>query len=145
MMFKTHLVVSLVVALLVLPHFGLDSSLYLAVFLFASVLPDIDTPTSKIGRKLKLVGWIFAHRGIFHSFLMLFALSIVAWMIAPLIGLAFFLGYATHLLTDMLNHQGIMPLFPMTKPRIRGFIKTNSITENIIFAACLILGFVLLR
>ncbi len=57
---------------------------------------------------------------------------------------AFALGYFTHLSADMLNYKGIMLFCPFSKKKIKGFIKTGSITEKIIFIVCLIAGFILL-
>jgi len=144
MMFKTHVVVSLVIALLLFPRFGLDKTLFLSVFLFASIMPDIDTPASMIGKRVKIIGWLFSHRGIFHSFISLIAFSTIAYAISPQIGLVFFIGYFSHLVIDMINYQGIKPFHPFTRFRIRGFVKTNSMVEYIIFIVCLIWGFVLL-
>ena len=144
MIFKTHVVISLLVALLVFPLFSLNKGIFLLIFLFAALLPDIDSPYSFFGRRIKVIGWIFRHRGIFHSFFMLAALSAVVWVLFnPLYALVFGLGYLAHLLIDMLTYKGIYLFYPL-KYRIKGFIKTNSLSEKIIFVVCLVAGFVML-
>jgi len=145
MMFKTHIVVSLLVALLVFPLFSLNKGIFLLIFLFAALLPDIDTPSSFIGRRVKIIGWIFRHRGLFHSVFMLVALAALVYVLSynRLYAIVFALGYLTHLIADMFTYEGIMPLYPL-RLRIKGFIKTNSLSEKIIFVVCLVAGFVML-
>ena len=145
MMFKTHLTISLLTAMIILPLFTLNKGVFLLIFLLGAIFPDIDIPTSVIGRRARLLGWLFSHRGIFHSLPMLLLLSAIIWVVTlnPLYAFVFSLGYALHLGIDMLNHKGIRPFFPL-KFRIKGFIKTNSITEQVIFAITLVAGFILL-
>jgi len=145
MMFKTHIVISLLVALIVFPIFSINKGLFLLVFLIGSFFPDIDSPYSFIGRKTKILGWLFRHRGLFHSIWMLISLSVGIWVLFSnaTYSIVFGLGYLVHLITDAVTKEGIYPLYPF-RFRIRGFIKTNSVAEKVVFTFCLIAGFVLL-
>ena len=77
--YKTHLCVGLTLGVLAasyihqsMPLSLYDSSISLVSVYIGSVLPDIDTPKSYIGRRLPFISYpiykIFGHRGIFHSF-----------------------------------------------------------------------------
>ncbi|ADE16977.1 membrane-bound metal-dependent hydrolase (plasmid) [Nitrosococcus halophilus Nc 4] len=85
----------------------------------ASLLPDVDLPTSKLGRVLF---WLstrlekhFGHRTITHSFL---ALWVLAVLISPLLWLnpvyfgCILGGYWSHLWIDMLNLRGADLFWP---------------------------------
>jgi inner membrane protein len=91
-----------------------------AVALFAvlgALLPDVDTPTSLIGKLClplaRLLERRFGHRTVTHSLL---GLALFAGPVAPLVlitpqwPLAFGLGYLSHLLIDCANKSGT-PLF----------------------------------
>ncbi len=145
MMFRTHIVLSLLFALFIFPLFSINKGLYLLIFLFAALLPDIDNASSFIGKRVKIIGWVFRHRGIFHSFFMLLVLSSAVYIIFNSTGYAvvFALGYLSHLLADTLTREGVRPLFPLSL-RVRGPLRSNSLTEKAIFIICLVLGFVLL-
>jgi inner membrane protein len=88
-----------------------------AFVLFGALLPDIDTPTSLIGRGCRpLARWLerrVGHRTLTHSLL---GLALATLPAVPLVLvdwhwlLAFFLGYLSHLLLDAANPPGV-PLF----------------------------------
>jgi inner membrane protein len=144
MRFRTHLVVSLLFALLTFPLFDLNKGVFLLIFLVASIVPDIDASGSLIGRHVPFIGWIFRHRGMFHSAGMAVALSIILYAFTGLaIASVFCLGYLTHLLADMLTPDGVALLFPL-RWRVKGFIKTGSVAETMIFLVCMLIGFGLL-
>ena len=144
MMFKTHVVIALLISLLIFPFFSLNKGIFLIIFLFGALFPDIDTPTSFIGKRLKIIGWLFKHRGIFHSLFMALLLSGLIFVYDKTYGVVFFLGYMTHLIIDMLNYSGIALFYPISSFKIKGFMKSNGIGEKIIFILCLVLGFWLL-
>jgi inner membrane protein len=143
MMFRTHIVVSLLVALIVFPMYSLDNALFLMVFLIGALFPDIDTPGSFIGRWFRPIGWLSSHRGIFHSILMLIVLSGALLLISRPLAFVFALGYATHLILDMLSYEGIRLFYPFGL-RFRGFMKVDGILEKLIFSGSLVTGFLLL-
>lgn len=144
MMFKTHIVIALLISLLIFPLFSLNKGIFLLIFIFAALFPDIDSSTSFVGKRIKLIGWLFKHRGIFHSFFMAILLSGLIYFYNKTYALVFFLGYITHLITDMLNYSGIALFSPLSSFKIKGFMKVNGIAEKIIFVICLVFGFILL-
>ncbi len=132
MMKLTHLAFSLFLGLLVLP----DRPLLIAAFLLGSFVPDIDTATSFLGKRIRAIGWLFLHRGIFHSLVMLVMLSAIVFVFSNEAGIAFGLGFAGHLALDSLNPAGVRWLFPM-KSRLRGFVVTGGIGEGLVFLVSL--------
>ena len=85
----------------------------------ASGLPDIDLPTSKIGRLFWFIAVPlerrFGHRTLTHSLLMLIALAVVTYPLAwiqPLYWGCVVGGYWSHLWLDMANVRGVELLWP---------------------------------
>jgi membrane-bound metal-dependent hydrolase YbcI (DUF457 family) len=90
-----------------------------ACVLLGALLPDIDTPTSWIGRCCRpLAGWLerrVGHRTLTHSLLGLALVTLPALSLAwidPHWPLAFVLGYLSHLLVDAANPPGVPLLYP---------------------------------
>ncbi|MEK6936543.1 MAG: metal-dependent hydrolase [Nanoarchaeota archaeon] len=144
MMYKTHLFFAFLVSI-ILYHF-LNLNPVLIVFVLASsFIPDLDHQNSKIGRKFKttsfLMNKIFSHRGFFHSILLPIIMYFVFAFILDRkdIALAIFLGISSHLFLDLLTVEGISLFAPFSNKRINGFIKTNSLTEKIIFLVILLI------
>jgi len=135
MLFKTHLAVALLIALILL-HFNVNMT-FVITFVIASLLADIDSPTSKIGRKVKVVNYLFAHRGLFHSLFALLIFAVLISFIDYLLALAFFLGYFLHLLLDSFTRQGIFIFFPFSTKRSKGSVRVGSLLETIIFLVVL--------
>lgn len=86
------------------------------------LLPDIDTATSKLGRKLwpasMTIQLVIGHRTLFHAPILYLALYFVGLHFAPaasLYILAATLGAASHLVLDILNPSGIPLLWPWKK------------------------------
>jgi inner membrane protein len=136
MMFKTHVVFGFLVGLFLiqLVHPG-NQILFITLVVIGSMLPDIDHPDSKVGKHVKIIGALFEHRGFFHSFFAvgLFTYAVYSLLHSNLFGFAAFAGYLSHILIDCISVQGIMPLHPISRLRISGFIKTNSFVEYAIF------------
>ena len=127
MMFKTHVAASLFFASIFISDF-----LSLFVFLFASLLPDIDTKTSFLGRIVN-IGWIFRHRSIMHSIWVCGLIAFGIYAVIPGLAVPFIAGYMLHLLLDALSHEGVRLFYPLGK--VKGFMKVGGITENFIFLA----------
>ncbi|MGI2205178.1 metal-dependent hydrolase [Shewanella oncorhynchi] len=97
-----------------------DVCLALPVVALASLLPDIDHPESKLGRRIKPISSIlaiFSHRGITHS---LWAVALMVWLLAShqadsIASQALVIGYLSHLLGDALTPAGIRPFWPLGK------------------------------
>ncbi len=139
MMFKTHLALGFLIALvsLMLLHPAYPY-LFVPLATILSGLPDIDTEKSKFGRKIYPVSLflrvVFGHRGLFHSLLAAFGIYFLFWYLKyPWIGLAALVGYLAHLVGDALTLEGIDPFYPFTKWRISGFMKTGGFLESVVF------------
>jgi len=138
-MSKTHFAFGLLVGLFFSSIFGIeDRLLFVSVCVLASLLPDIDLPMSKIGSKVRPISWLlnllFGHRGLVHSiFIPLIIWGILSYYGWNLIAAAFFLGYMSHLIIDMLNTKGICFFYPLSKVRVNGFVKAGGILEWFLF------------
>lgn len=88
----------------------------------ASVLPDADRPKSWIGHQLgsfsEYLNRRFGHRSFLHSFLALLLVTAVLglplWWISggPVLVVAVFVGYGSHLLADMMTLGGVQLFWP---------------------------------
>jgi len=144
MKFFTHLAFGFFVGLLYLHFFPQQNQLLFMFFvLLATSMPDIDHPDSKIGRWFKPLGWLFSHRGFFHSLLAIILFAGLAHIFLKniVITMAVIVGYSAHLLIDSLNHQGIHFLYPFKKLKIKGFMAVGGIAEFLILIALIVLGF----
>jgi len=133
MLLKTHLAISLLAILILL-----SSVEYQAVFtvmvLISTLIPDIDTEFSGIGKKkvFRMVQFFARHRGLLHSFTFLLLVTLFFVLFMPVVALGFFLGYALHLLADSFTIEGIKPLYPFGKT-INGKLRTGGRIETSIF------------
>lgn len=143
MLAKTHLAFGFLAALILKPMIHpSDAILFFAVVLLGSLLPDIDSPESKISHKTgplsKLVAVFSKHRGIFHSLFFAALIAVlVGYLAGSIYGIALCIGYLSHLIIDGFTIQGINFLHPVGKLYLSGFIKTGSIGEWIVFAGVL--------
>ena len=145
MLFRTHLAFNFLAAMVLMQHVTVPNNItFLLVFLLFSVMPDIDEYSSKISKGTKpfstLIQLMVRHRGIFHSIYVPLLISVVlAVFHQTVLALAAITGYLSHLLIDALSVQGIRPLAPIINKPIKGFIRVNSILENILFLILVIL------
>jgi len=128
MIFRTHLAFAFLIGL----FFDLKSLIFI---LIGSLIPDLDTSNSKIGRKVifsKLLNILFGHRKFFHSLFFGAILSFFVFLVFGKYYFMFFIGFCSHLLLDCLTKDGVMLFYPF-EFKLKGFIKTNGIIENIVF------------
>ncbi|MFQ6010519.1 MAG: metal-dependent hydrolase [Candidatus Aenigmatarchaeota archaeon] len=116
------------------------SGVELLLGLLLSVLPDIDTPRSHIGRIFPFSGWIeenIGHRSITHSLLFV-VVAALGGGLGPLV------GALSHILLDMLTPNGVQLLWPenMNFIILGGTIPTGSNKERVVFALMLLAGIV---
>ena len=150
MIFLTHLLAGILAVAYFGHYFGIHAStnsekvIVIATAMLFAALPDIDIVKSKVGEHLQpfstVISFVFRHRGFLHSFI--FAAIVyfgIRYLLSPAIAAAAAIGYSSHLLLDSLTKEGIMPLSPLSKFRLRGFIKTDGILEKAIFAAISVL------
>lgn len=155
MQVKTHLIFSALVTAaaakvgLVEPTVGVVVAAALGC-----LLPDIDHPSSYIGRRILpvslLIGGIFGHRGITHSLLAVGVMS--AFLVAASMGkanqviFALALGYLSHLLADWMTNSGVPLMWPRaTKYKSPVTVETGSIGEYVIGGCALLLLAMLIR
>jgi inner membrane protein len=139
MMFKTHLAMGVLASLFFVKSFSFEYPIFfIIVACFFSIFPDIDIPSSKIGRRTKplssILNIMFGHRKLFHS--LIFALIGFGFLISFFenwIGAAFLLGYFVHLGVDALTVMGIKPFYPLSSFRIHGILKTNGVMDYLLF------------
>ncbi len=144
MLWKTHLVIGLAVALFFAPHVS-DPVLFMPIVLFATLFPDVDSGFSYIGKNplAKPVQMTTNHRGIVHSYTLCIFLSILIVFVYPPAALPFFLGYSFHLFADAFTVQGIRPFWPI-KAVSKGVIKSGGITDKAIFYTLLFVDILLI-
>lgn len=144
MLWRTHLVIALAVALLLLPYVT-HKILFIPIILLASFLPDIDAPNSNIGGRMifKPLHWVFSHRGFIHSYTLCALVSLLFAFFYPQFALPFFLGYSSHLIADSFTIEGILPFWPI-KQRVSGIVRTGGLLEKQIFIIFIIANAALL-
>jgi inner membrane protein len=143
MLLKTHLLAGLFCALIFLPVE--NQLIFLGVVLIASIIPDIDSRFSTVGKRkiLRIFQFFVKHRGFIHSLTFLIIMGGVLWYFIPIVLLPFLIGYGSHLLMDCFTKQGIRLFYPINI-RVRGFVKTGRRFETLIFVLLLIGNLVLI-
>ncbi len=136
MMFLTHLLFGTLSGYLFSHFLGFGSSAsFIAVAAAASLLPDIDHVSSKLGRMLPpfsaILSLLFSHRGFLHSVFPPLMLYFMISRISQLIAAAVLVGCVSHLLLDAATTKGIRPLHPLPL-KIRGVIRTNGFVERMV-------------
>ncbi len=122
-----------------------SKTVLLGVAVIGSLLPDIDYAGSIIGKRAKIVGEFFRHRGFIHTVYVLFLFSLLVHSILSswAYTVAFALAYGLHLFMDSLTRSGIKPFW--FGPKIRGIIKTGSAMDHVLFVflavICLLMWF----
>ena len=145
MMFYTHVAAALLATIFFVQVYSDNPILYTLLIMFGTILPDIDHPNSKLGKRFKWVGWLFQHRGIFHSIIPPAILGYCVYVFVDEKSMyAFLVGYFIHLLLDGMTRKGIMPFFPINKSLIRGRIKTKGLVEHIFFFVLLMISAIIL-
>jgi len=139
MLAKTHVAFGFLIGLLFMPFINnSDIILFFAVLIIGSLLPDIDSPNSKISSKIPIISFFVSvlskHRGIFHSIFpaIIFSLAL-GYFSGFSYGTALFLGYISHLVIDGLTKEGINFLHPLGRIHLSGFVETGKISEWIVF------------
>lgn len=148
---KTHRIGGLEAALLCLllsPGLSLPQQLgTVPLSMAASLLPDIDLPTSTMGKRVrplsKLIHKLGGHRGFFHSPMFLILLWVLCYrpgMKQVWILTAITAGVLSHFLLDMLNEPGIPLFWPLSKRVRLAKIKTGGKIERFVygFLCCLV-------
>ncbi|MFP5522031.1 metal-dependent hydrolase [Peptococcus simiae] len=152
---RTHLVGGLAVglAMLSLERFQMpmeDALVCLGMTAVGSLIPDIDTPESKLGHLVKPLALVLnrtiGHRGLTHSPLFIAILYLLLEAIIPRFhdpALFFAVGMLSHLVLDMLNHKGVPLLYPLPLKLHIANLRNSSIEEftirMILYGTCFLL------
>lgn len=148
-MFKTHLMFSLFIGLILIKVLDVKNQILFLIFLlFFAVFPDIDEKRSKVSRKIKFlsipINFIFKHRGFLHTiYFPLFLFVLFLLMNEKILGVAVLAGYLSHLFLDSLTKSGIRIFRPL-KFRFYGFFRTGKFFDYILFLLFLILDIYLI-
>ena len=115
----THLIFAFL--LFILFNFIFHFPIYLSLFAFlGAMLPDLDIKIKKMHRKIFHNIWF-----LLITLTLLFKLGLIDRTIA----IIFSIGFISHLIADSLTHTGIMPFWPIEKPRFSGPFRTGSLGE----------------
>lgn len=125
MNYKNHMVFGVACGLGAATYLGqAPHPLGICVAGLAALLPDVDHPSSVVGRWVPILPRLMSHRGVTHS---LFALALLAWGLWAFAShfppwrwtaVAAFVGYASSILGDMLTLDGVRLFWPL-KLRVR--------------------------
>jgi membrane-bound metal-dependent hydrolase YbcI (DUF457 family) len=124
----THLIMAFLTLLLF--GFVLTFPIYMAFFAFFGVLlPDLDVKPRKYHRKLC------------HNIWFLMIILFIAYNLGldRMSALVLSIGFFSHLISDALTHRGVMPLWPIKKPKFNGPIKTGGFGEYLLILVLLML------
>jgi membrane-bound metal-dependent hydrolase YbcI (DUF457 family) len=144
MMRKTHIVISIAVALYFLPFIE-HKLLFIPIVLVGGLFPDIDSMSSGSGNKLlfRPVQAVFKHRGPLHSYTFSIGLTLILAFFWPIHALPFFLGYSFHIWVDSFTRRGIRPFWPL-RFESKGAAKTGGVIDRTIFWTFVIINLFLL-
>ena len=142
MMGKTHLAIGIFAAVFFLPHVN-NKLAFIPMVLIASLLPDIDSGFSTLGKKgvFRPIQWMSKHRGIFHTFTLCILISLALSLYLPVLAFGFFLGYSLHLLADSWTVEGIKPFWPL-KGELKGKVRVGGTVEQAVFMVFVILDLI---
>lgn len=93
---------------------------------------------------LLISGFISDHRTFTHSLIALLLFSLAIYFICPIIALAYFVGYFSHLLLDFLNKKKIPLLYPKGKGICFKLCYANKTANTVFMYSGLVLSAVFL-
>lgn len=137
--YKTHLAATIIPSLYIISELDLYNlnpiypALSLSCMMLGSLLPDIDIPSSFLGRWLFPISWIinklFGHRGLFHSItfytiifilLPLYHTSCMKYCTYGVVLVSLYIGIVLHIVLDKLTTHIKMKRYQKRKYRRRG-------------------------
>ena len=100
-------------------------ALGLLTVVLGSYAPDVDLKNSTLGQKLRLVSHLFHHRGLTHTLLFPFLLTLLmlgckaqGMAVVPELLLGFNVGWVAHIVADAFNHKGVPILWPLVPKKL---------------------------
>jgi len=161
MLWRTHFLAGAAAGLLLAGQTDIKTAVLSAgVAGIAALLPDIDSPDSKIGRLIPVIPRLFktvaGHRGAMHSAIGAIAMFILVALFlrwgthVPRLHDLILMGCLSHLVMDSLNPQGVPWLWPYGTHFGLPLVQTGSILEKLfimpaMLIICLSLGATFLR
>lgn len=136
------------ITIVILQLFGIhpegvkETIIFFALVLLGSLLPDLDTTKSKLGRRLWPVAFLISlfvkHRTATHSLLFVSGVIVSSGVVVIVLKLTWFytlalgLGTMSHIIGDWLTSRGVPLLYPFRKERFKAPItfRTGSWTER---------------
>ena len=122
-------------------------------YVLGSLLPDIDSEGSTIGRYIKPIARTIPHRTITHTLWFILVFAIISWFTTSIYLWAMTLGIIIHIIQDSFSRQGIAWLYPVVggyrqygyatvkKGRNPSFgYAVGGVFEDIIFYASLVIN-----
>lgn len=143
MLLRTHLALVVFAIILFVGHVN-SKLLFILVTLVATMLPDVDTAFSTIGKQkgFRILQFFVRHRGPIHSFSFCILVSIILAFFLPTVSFGFFLGYGLHLFVDSFTVEGIIPFWPYPRKSFWR-LKTGSLIESSLFLVFVLVDLVL--
>ncbi len=149
MLFWTHIAFSFLIAQYSIELLKIKNQIaFTIIVLLSSIVPDIDESSSKISKNTltRLIRILSPkHRGIWHTVYPIIAITILLFItkqglgLLKLITIAFIIGYSSHLILDATTKKGVALLYPLSKKRVKGFIKVGGVTEKMLLAVLIII------
>lgn len=106
--------------------------------------PDIDHPSSVIGRKMPIIPEIFhiffGHRTLTHSLLGLLAVSLFLHFKNPVWGQAWLIGYGSHLFLDFMTVSGVPLFWPFSKSYGLNLTSTGGVLDRLIMVSLVLVN-----
>lgn len=90
-----------------------ELAVLLLVFALGSLLPDIDSENSTIGKYIKPISRAIPHRTITHTIWVVALLIGLSWYLGSVYLLVLALGYTIHITEDAFSKQGICWFYPI--------------------------------
>lgn len=133
MLIRTHFAFIVMALILFVPHVE-NNVLFIFVALIATMLPDIDSGFSTLGKSkgFRFLQFFVRHRGLIHSFTFCIFISIILAIFWPILALPLFLGYSLHLFVDSFTQEGIIPFWPYSK-KSSWRLRTGGMIETTLF------------
>ncbi|MEB3751683.1 hypothetical protein EP10_002538 [Geobacillus icigianus] len=146
--YSSHVIATLCLGAAVSAHTELPfTAAYTAGLVIGSLLPDIDEPSSYVGRRsFGVAGKVkeaFGHRGMTHSLIVWGVLAALVWReSASPFAAGVVLGYLFHIIEDFFSVQGVPLFWPFSSKRWKvPLYRTGKGMEKLFVAAAWV-GFV---
>ncbi len=136
MLSVTHVAFAVLISLILLKSgFPLSAALFC---LMGSLVPDIDSPFSSLGRNFRPFSWFFRHRGFFHTIFPGLVFSVLFLPFGVINAASFLAGFISHLLLDSLTRKGVRPF--LFGKRFKGPLSSGGVVEMLLLIILLLLN-----